>query len=243
MKVFGLIGQSLSHSFSEKYFAQKFKSEDILGCEYKNFEIPRINDFPILLKKNPNIKGLNVTIPYKELILPFLDEISPEAKMIGAVNTIQLAEGKTIGYNTDFLGFEQSLQTFLKGNIKRALILGTGGAAKAIAFGLKRLGISYQFVSRRKLEGSITYDQVISELILPNLLIINCTPLGSFPKIDDIPPIPKTFLNSSHFIYDLVYNPEETALMKLGKSKGCNVKNGSEMLQIQADASWEIWNS
>lgn len=243
MRLFGLLGQNLNHSFSENYFETKFKKEGVSDCKYQNFEIPRINDLPELIKDNKDLVGLNVTIPYKELVLPFLDEVSPEAEIIGAVNTIQIKNGKTIGYNTDFLGFEQSLLTFLKGNIRRALILGSGGAAKAVAFGLRRLGISYQFVSRRKIDGSITYDQVISELILPNLLIINCTPLGTYPKVDDLPPIPKSFLNNSHFIYDLVYNPEETALMKLGKSKGCNVKNGLEMLQNQAEASWEIWNS
>lgn len=243
MRLFGLLGQNLNHSLSENYFETKFKKEGVSDCKYQNFEIPRINDLPALIKDNKDLVGLNVTIPYKELVLPFLDEVSPEAEIIGAVNTIQIKNGKTIGYNTDFLGFEQSLLTFLKGNIRRALILGSGGAAKAVAFGLRRLGISYQFVSRRKIDGSITYDQVISELILPNLLIINCTPLGTYPKVDDLPPIPKSFLNNSHFIYDLVYNPEETALMKLGKSKGCNVKNGLEMLQNQAEASWEIWNS
>lgn len=242
MKVYGLIGLTLGHSFSKTYFEEKFKKQNIKKSVYQNFEINRIELLEDVLK-TPNLVGLNVTIPFKEVVLPFLDEVSDEAKMIGAVNTIALKNNKTLGYNTDFLGFEYTLHSFLKGKVSRAIILGTGGAAKAVAFALKRLGINYQFVSRRKVEGCITYDELISEFILPNLLIINCTPIGTFPKVDEMPPIPKSFLKSSHFVYDLVYNPAETALIKFAKQKGCNTLNGYTMLQLQAEASWEIWNS
>ena len=243
MKLYGLLGQSLTHSFSKNYFQEKFTKNGIQNVEYQNFEIPRINDFTEILRKNKSLAGLNVTFPYKELIMPFLDEISPEAQMIGAVNTIQIKDGKSIGYNTDFLGFEQSLLSFLQGNIKRALVLGTGGASKAVCFALKRLGITYQLVSRRKMEWTLSYDQMISELIFPNTLIINCTPVGTFPKTEQKPPIPYHFLKKTHFLYDLVYNPEETTFLQLGKQKGCKIKNGFEMLVLQAEASWEIWNS
>lgn len=241
MRKFGLIGSSLQHSFSPTYFKEKFQRENITDASYEAFELSRINEIQDLLKEK-NLVGLNVTFPFKEQVMPFLHEISPEAQVIGAVNTVQIVKGKTIGYNTDFLGFEQSLISFLDGSPNRALVLGTGGASKAVCFCLHRLGISYQLVSRRQVEGSISYDQMISEMIFPQSLIINCTPVGTYPKVDQKPPIPYRFLKPSHMLFDLVYNPEESAFLKEGKKVGCKVKNGYEMLVNQAEASWDIWN-
>jgi len=241
-KQFGLIGKNISYSFSQKYFSNKFNKEGLLNCSYKNFDIKSIEEFSDVFKENPNIKGLNITIPYKETIFPHLDKLSNKAKHIGAVNTLRVTKkGKLKGYNTDEYGFRKSLSPFLKKHHKKALVLGTGGASKAIAFALKKLHIQYQFVSRSN-NGSFNYDSLSSEVIAEHHLIINCTPLGTFPNIDDCPNIPYEAITSKHLLYDLIYNPEETTFLRKGKTKGATTVNGLKMLELQAEKSWDIWN-
>ena len=241
-KQFGLIGKNISYSFSQKYFSNKFNKEELLNCSYKNFDIQSIENFLNIFKENPNIKGLNVTIPYKEIILPHLDKLSNKAKRIGAINTIRVTKkGKLKGYNTDEYGFRKSLSPFLKTHHKKALVFGTGGASKAIAFALKKLHIQYQFVSRSD-NGSFNYDSLTPEIIAEHHLIINCTPLGTFPNIDDCPNIPYKSITSKHLLYDLIYNPEETTFLRKGKTKGATTVNGLKMLELQAEKAWEIWN-
>jgi len=241
-KQFGLIGKNISYSFSQKYFSNKFNKEELHNCSYKNFDIQSIESFPDIFKKNPTIKGLNITIPYKESIFPHLDKLSNKAKRIGAVNTIRITKkGKLKGYNTDEYGFRKSLVPFLKKHHKKALILGTGGASKAIAFALKKLHIQYQFVSRSA-NGSFNYESLTSEAIAEHHLIINCTPLGTFPNTDDCPNIPYESITSKHLLYDLIYNPEETTFLRKGKSNGATAVNGLKMLELQAEKAWEIWN-
>lgn len=245
-KLFGLIGYPLSHSFSKKYFLDKFEKEGI-EAQFLNFEIPSIDEFPNILIKHANIQGFSITIPYKEKIIPFLSEIDEEAKQIGAVNAVKviLKNGNKIarGYNTDIYGFKLSLQKFL-GNekIEYALILGTGGASKAIAEGLKRLDIKYNFVSRYPQKATYDYTILNNQIILKHKLIINTTPLGTYPEINTSPAIPYEYLTSNHFLFDLVYNPSETEFLKHAKLKGANAKNGLEMLHIQAERAWQIWN-
>lgn len=248
MKVFGLIGYPLGHSFSKGFFAEKFKNENIKNCVYNNYPIESIQQFRQLIDENPDFAGLNVTIPYKEQVIPFLDAINPEAKEIGAVNTIKIQDtpsGKKLtGYNTDVYGFETSLQPMLQDYHKKALILGTGGASKAIKYILTKLGISFISASIEELqENEIRYSDITKELIGECLLIINATPLGTFPKVDTCPDIPYEFITSKHVLFDLVYNPEETLFLKKGKEQGANGKNGLQMLHLQAEKAWEIWNS
>jgi shikimate dehydrogenase len=242
-KTFGLIGRSLRHSFSPTYFQSKFEKEGINDCSYFAFELSEISKFCELLLSEKNIYGLNVTIPYKESILPFLDELSDNARQIGAVNTIKFENGKTIGHNTDVIGFEKSLLPLLKKYHHHALILGTGGAAKAVEFVLKKLKISYQYVSRNKTKNTFSYEDLTKEILDKHTVIINTTPLGMHPDVDTYPNIPFEFLNESHLVFDLIYNPAETRLMALAKERGATVKNGLEMLEIQAEESWKIWNS
>ena len=243
MKQFGLIGYPLSHSFSKGYFSEKFQKESIFDCQYDIFPLEKIEDFVELCAQHKNIVGLNVTIPYKEKIIPFLDELDDEAKAIGAVNTIKFTNGKMIGYNTDCFGFEMSLKPLLKAHHNSALILGTGGASKAVEYVLKKLGISFQYVSRTKSSTSISYNDLNSFIIQHSTLIINSTPIGMYPNVDIAPNIPYDAITNQHLLYDLIYNPAETQFLTKGKIRGAQTKNGLEMLYLQAERSWEIWNS
>lgn len=236
----------MGHSFSKNYFNQKFESEKI-DAEYVNFSIPDIKDFKNVLKENPDLCGLNVTLPYKTQVMQYLDEIDDDAKEIGAVNVIKFTKGmfgklKLKGYNTDVIGFTRSISPLLTPEHKKALILGTGGASKAVIHGLKQLGIEATFVSRRPAEGVITYTDITPEVMDEYKVIVNATPVGMFPHTDQCPDILYDHLTPSHLLYDLLYNPDETLFMKRGKAKGATVKNGLEMLLLQAFAGWEIWN-
>ena len=238
MRTFGLIGKTLVHSFSEGYFNNKFHKEDINDANYKNFELNNISEFTDLISKM-KLSGLNVTTPYKESIIPFLDELTPQAKAIGAVNTIQFKDNKLIGHNTDTIGFSQSIYPLLDER-KKALILGNGGASKAIQYTLKTLNIEYKIVSRKS---SFDYSDINSKSIGYYDIIINTTPLGTYPEIADFPQIPYKALNENHLLFDLIYNPIESRFLRFGKTKNCSIKNGLEMLEIQAESSWNIWNS
>jgi shikimate dehydrogenase len=242
---YGLIGKSLSHSFSQNYFTEKFKHENI-NASYELFELSAIEDFTNLLVKHPDLKGLNVTIPYKEQIIPFLTSITEEAKEIRAVNTVKIERSgrnfELSGYNTDVIGFRESLIPPLNSHHNKALVLGFGGASKAVTYVLKQMGIEYIIVNRKNTPSSITYNQMNKEIMDEFNLIINTTPLGLYPDIDSAPEIPYEFLSSKHLLYDLVYNPELTLFLKRGKLRGATIKNGIEMLHIQAEASWKIWN-
>ncbi|WP_319503897.1 shikimate dehydrogenase family protein [Bacteroides graminisolvens] len=245
MQKYGLVGYPLKHSFSIGYFNEKFSSEKI-EAEYINFEIPDINNFPEIIEANPNLHGLNVTIPYKEKVIPFLDELDKQTAAIGAVNVIKIIRNKggkpkLIGYNSDIIGFTQSIQPLLQSHHKKALILGTGGASKAVFHGLKNLGIEAKFVSRTARFGMLTYEELNAEIIKEYTVIVNCTPVGMYPKVDACPDIPYEAITSEHLLYDLLYNPNITLFMKKGEAKGAVTKNGLEMLLLQAFAAWEIW--
>jgi shikimate dehydrogenase len=243
MRRFGLIGFPLSHSFSPGYFAQKFAKEGIEDCVYEAYPLQSIDELTQLLNTHEDLCGLNVTIPYKKKVIRYLDEGSDAVKQMVACNTIKLKNGKLFGYNTDVIGFELSLLPLLKPHHTHALILGTGGAAAAIQFVLNKLGIQFLFVSREKKgNDSITYTQVDKHILDKYTLIINTTPLGMYPKVDEYPAIPYRYLSDKHYLFDLVYNPEETVFLKKGKAQQAVVKNGSDMLIIQADESWRIWN-
>jgi shikimate dehydrogenase len=239
--LYGLIGKKLDHTFSPGYFNAKF-SREAIEAYYYPFEIQDINLVRDLIQKTPELRGFNVTIPYKIEILPFLDEIDPDAKEIGAVNCVKLKGEKMAGYNTDYVGFEKSLIPLLKSFHKKALILGTGGASMAVKFVLKKLGISFSFASRNELEDGYSYDQLTEEIITGHKLIINTTPLGMFPTVEAAPAIPYEGIGQQHLIYDLIYNPAETKFLSFGKTHGASIKNGLEMLQLQAEESWRIWN-
>ncbi len=239
---FGLIGRNISYSFSAQYFTEKFEKMGLRNHSFYTFDIETINELSGILKKYPNLKGLSVTIPYKEQIISFLDDLSEEAKIIGAVNSVKIINKKLIGYNTDVIGFEHSFKLLLKPHHKQALILGTGGASKAVQFVLNKLNIPFKLVSRTpKNELSITYDSIDENLLKTHQIIINCSPVGTFPNVDKAPLIPFHLLNQSHYLFDLVYNPSETLFLKKGKSMGAIVKNGFDMLEFQAEKSWEIW--
>ncbi len=246
MQKYGLIGYPLKHSFSIGYFNEKFKAENI-DAEYVNFEIPTINDFMQVIEENPNLCGLNVTIPYKEQVIPFLDELDKDTAKIGAVNVIKivrLPKGKVklVGYNSDIIGFTQSIEPLLQSHHKKALILGTGGASKAVYHGLNNLGIESTFVSRTKKNNKfLTYEELTPEVMASHTVIVNTTPVGMFPKVDFCPNIPYEQLTSDHLLYHLLYNPNETLFMKKGQAQGAITKNGLEMLLLQAFAAWEIW--
>ena len=243
MKRYGLIGYPLTHSFSKKYFEDKFRNENISDCIYENFPLTNIDQFPSLIQSNAGLIGLNVTIPYKELVIPYLDELHEAAKEIGAVNTIKVSKGRLHGYNTDAFGFMQSLMKELKPHHTRALILGTGGSSKAVAYGLKKMGIEYQFVSRQpESNREISYGYLDKEVIREHTLIVNTTPTGMFPNVEVCPSIPYEYLTSYHLLFDLIYNPSETMFLKKGQAQFAKIKNGLEMLQLQAERSWEIWN-
>ena len=244
MKKLGLLGKNISYSFSQNYFTNKFEKEKIdQEFSYENFDIQNIDEFTTILKNNRELIGLNVTIPYKEAIIPFLDELSENALEIGAVNTIRIStNGKLFGDNTDFFGFNKSLEPLLEAHHKKALILGTGGAAKAVAFGLKKLNIESVFVSRQEKEDKITYNQINAKTFDNYKIIINCTPLGTFPKTELFPDIPYQYFTSKHIAFDLIYNPEKTEFLKKAENNGAIIKNGYDMLVFQAEKAWEIWN-
>ena len=246
MDKYGLIGYPLGHSFSISYHNQRFADEGI-NAKYVNFEIPSIDDLPEVISSNPELKGLNVTIPYKEKVMPFLDYISPEARAIGAVNVIKVEhEGKNIrlkGYNSDVIGFTKSIEPMLESHHKKALVLGTGGASKAVAYGLKALGVEPVFVSRYERPDTIQYQSITPDVVKEYNVIVNCTPLGMYPKTEVCPDLPYEALDEKNILYDLIYNPDETLFMRRGAQQGAQTKNGLEMLLLQAFASWEFWNS
>lgn len=244
MHKLGLLGKNISYSFSRGYFKDKFEKENITDASYENFDIEDISIFPSIIKETTGIKGLNVTIPYKQDVMPYLDKINKKAKAIGAVNTIRITKkGKLVGYNTDCYGFKKSIVSYLKPHHKKALILGTGGASKAVLYTLEKLDIECHYVSRKASEGiSFTYDTLSEEDIKQHSIIINCTPLGTFPNIEDSPNIPYNAITNNHILFDLIYNPEETTFLKLGKEKNATTLNGSKMLELQAEKSWSIWD-
>lgn len=240
---FGLIGKNISYSFSKNYFSEKFNLEEIEDCIYSNFDIQSIEDFPSILIKNPELKGLNVTMPYKEIIIPYLDTLSDIAFTIGAVNVINIGKnGDLKGYNTDWYGFYHSLKPMLEIHHKKALIIGTGGASKAVEYALNLLNIDYKFVSRYPGLNNLEYHEVNENIFQDYHIIINCTPLGTFPETENYPPIPYSYFSENHIAYDLIYNPVETNFLKKARLKGAKTKNGYEMLLLQAEKSWEIWN-
>ncbi len=239
---FGLVGKDISYSFSRDYFAKKFKHENLPHC-YVNFDIHSISGLDDIIKNTPNLKGLNVTIPYKEDVIPLLDDLNKRAKKIGAVNTIRITRyQKLIGYNTDYYGFKKSLKPHLKKHHKRALILGTGGASKAVAYALKKLKIQYDYVSRSEKEGvKFLYSDLTEDIISTYTIIINCTPIGTFPNVNECPDIPYDAITENHILYDLIYNPEQTKFLSCGDIKGATTINGLEMLKLQAEKAWDIW--
>lgn len=241
---YGLLGRDISYSFSKGYFTDFFKNEGLLHCSYENFDLRDITDLETLLKEELDLRGLNVTIPYKQEILPFLHRIDPEAAEIGAVNTVKFTKTGLEGYNTDAYGFQKSINPLLtKGSHKHALILGTGGASLAIAYSLKKMGIQFVKVSRNPREDEWSYQDLGKEKIEKHTLIINCTPLGTFPRIEEKPDLPYRHIDAGHILYDLVYNPEKTAFLQAGEKQGALICNGSSMLKFQADRSWQIWQN
>lgn len=243
MRLFGLVGYPLTHSFSQHYFTHKFSSLGIGDeCYYKNFSIPDIEELPYLLIQKKFLDGFNITIPYKKQIIPFLHQLTPEVAEMGACNCVRIQHKKLIGYNTDIFGFENSLKPFLQKNHTHALVLGTGGAAAAVEFVLRKLNISYLNVSRSAANQSIQYAALNKEIISQYQLIINTSPVGQYPNVDASPLIPYEFLGPKHHLYDLIYNPTETRFLQMGKAQGASVQNGYEMLVLQAEESWRIWN-
>lgn len=244
MKVYGIIGYPLGHSFSQKYFTEKFRQLGIQDCRYDVLPLQDVHDFPGLIKNTPGLCGLNITIPHKQNIIQFLDDASHLPKGLTACNCIKIENGKLTGFNTDVTGFEQSLLPLLKPFHTKALVLGNGGAAEAVKFVLEKLGISYKVVSRKLHHGShLTYGDLNEHIMNDHLLIINTTPLGTYPNVDECPDIPYQFLTNSHYLFDLVYNPDKTLFLQKGEEKGAAIKNGYDMLVIQAEAGWKIWNS
>lgn len=246
MRKFGLIGYPLGHSFSKKYFTEKFQSERVQDCSYELYPIENVRLLPGLIRDEPELKGLNVTIPYKTSVMDLLDDISSEAADIGAVNTIKIRrkEGNTTlsGFNSDVTGFRDSLMPYLRKDIETAIVFGTGGSSRAVCYVLKNLGINFILVSRSPGKGSLTYSDLDPALLSGTMLIINTTPLGMFPKIEGIPEIDYNLLGPKHILYDLVYNPERTSFLKMGEKRGCVTISGLRMLHLQAERSWEIWN-
>ena len=238
-KLFGLLGKDIGYSFSRNYFSNKFRAEN-LRHEYVNFDLENLSTFKSLLKRD-DIYGMNVTIPYKQEVIPFLDEIDPVAKAIGAVNTIVFKDSKRLGYNTDHIGFQNTLLNYLKPHHDKALILGTGGASKAVCYVLEQLKIQVRKVSRSEGPDRKAYHQLSAKDYKEHNLLINCTPLGTHPNTDAYPPINYRLINAKHLLYDLIYNPKVTAFMQMGKDKGATVLNGYQMLIEQAEASWSLW--
>lgn len=248
MKLYGLLGYPLGHSFSAKYFAEKFAKEGI-DATYKNFEFAEVADAVAYLLQQDDLQGFNVTIPHKQAIMPYLNGLSAEAEAIGAVNVVCVkrdADGtvRLLGCNSDVVGFSNSIQPLLRPMLhSKALVLGTGGASKAVMYGLRKLGVEPIYVSRTPKEGQLTYNDLTPEVMRDYKVIVNCTPLGMYPKVDACPDIPYQYLTPDHLLYDLVYNPLETLFMKRGAAQGAVVKNGLEMLHLQAEAAWVDWNS
>ena len=251
MRQFGLIGYPLSHSFSQKFFTEKFLQENIVNAHYNNFPISSMESFAALWEENPNLEGLNVTIPYKKEVIPFLHHSSPVVQEINACNCIRKFNGELYGYNTDVIGFEKSLLPFLQPHHTHALVLGTGGAAAAVRWVLQKLNIQFQLVSRKansieantEMKAYLSYDQLAASVIETHTLIINTSPLGMYPNTNEAPPIAYEGITAQHHLYDLVYNPTETLFMQKGLEKGATVQNGLAMLHIQAEESWAIWNA
>lgn len=243
MPLYGLIGYPLTHSFSKKYFEEKFEKEGITNCRFENFSIPSINELNGIISCHPQLKGLAVTIPHKQTVLPLLNESKiPEG--LSACNCIKIGDGKLIGFNTDYIGFEKSITPYLHPHHTSALVLGNGGATAAVLFVLKKLGMSYTIVSRKLHTGShLTYEQLTEELIANTPLIINTTPLGMYPSVDSCPALPYHAIGTKHLLYDLVYNPDKTFFLQKGEAQGAVIKNGADMLALQAEENWKIWNS
>ena len=240
---FGLIGRNIGYSFSKNYFSKKFEANNLIDYSYENFDIPNVVEFLNCIEDNPNLKGMNVTIPYKESIIPFLDELSEKAGQIGAVNTIAFTKkGKLKGYNTDYYGFKKAIQPLLQSHHEKALLLGTGGAAKAVAFALEQLDIEPTFVSRKTSGDTLCYEQISAATFNDFQIVINCTPLGTSPNIGNCPDIPYHFFTPKHIALDLIYTPEETLFLQKAKLHGAITKNGLDMLIFQAEKAWEIWN-
>ena len=240
---FGLVGKNISYSFSKGYFIQKFKDLGLDHHFYENFDLTSIDDFQNLINQNKNLKGLNVTIPYKEVVIPYMDKLNPKAEKIGAVNTIKFTKKGLKGFNTDIYGFKNSIIPFLNKHHKKALILGTGGASKAVAFVFDEMGIKFKFVSRNPKKSQLGYTDLNEKLFKNYTIIVNCTPQGTFPNIADKPDIPYHFITNKHLLFDLIYNPEKTTFLMEGEVRGAKIVNGREMLEKQADRAWEIWNS
>lgn len=245
MRKFGLIGFPLGHSFSKKYFTEKFSREGIQGCQFELYPIALIQEFSQLFDRESDLEGLAVTIPYKEQVIPYLDGLDPACAQIGAVNCIRIRDGKKIGFNTDYLGFKQSLKSWLGNEIPNALVLGTGGASKAVQQALRDLGVSFRIVSRSQIDGQLTYAELKEQpqWLASHPLIINTSPVGTYPQVEDMPSIPLEQLHVGHRIFDLVYNPPITRLMQECIARGGASKNGQDMLELQAEAAWSIWNS
>lgn len=241
MDKYGIIGYPLGHSFSRGFFTEKFAREGI-DAQYLNFEIPDVAMLKDVLRENPELRGLNVTLPHKQAVIPLLDELSDEAREIGAVNVIRVRDGKLKGFNSDIIGFTESIKPLLKPHHKKALVLGTGGASKAICVGLTRLGLEWKYVSRMPREGMITYNDITAETLKEYTVVVNCSPVGMYPKVDEAPAIPYEHLTPKHLLFDCVYNPEDTLFLKRGRERGARGKNGLEMLHLQAIASWRFWN-
>ena len=245
-KLYGLLGKNIEYSFSRNYFSNKFKTLGYTDHEYVNFDLQQISELSeVLATKKEVLSGINVTIPYKQEVMPFLDTIDEDAKNIGAVNTLKfLEDGSIKGFNTDYYGFKNSIQPLMKSHHKKALILGSGGASKAIAYAFEKMGVAYKFVSRTKKNDEVlTYAELNETIIKEYTIIIDSTPLGTFPDIETCPDIPYKHLSENHLLYDLTYNPEVTMFLRLGKEKGATIKNGLQMLELQAEKSWEIWGS
>lgn len=246
MRTFGLLGRSLAHSFSQTYFSQKFDRLGLSDCRYELFELAEPGELPQLLASHPNLAGLNVTIPYKEQVWPYLTRVAPSAALVGAVNVIEFAaDGSLVGHNTDYLGFRESLRRFYPASApnRRALVLGTGGAAKAVAVALRELGIPHWLVSRGANSSGLTYAELTPELLAAHSLLINTTPLGTYPNVTECPPLPYAALTPQHYLFDLIYNPRETLFLERGLAAGAHIQNGFEMLELQAEAAWAIWNT
>jgi shikimate dehydrogenase len=242
-KRFGLLGRNISYSFSKGYFTDKFNNENFEGCTYENFDIQEIDSFTEILENNTDLKGLSVTIPYKQAVLPFLDKLSKKAALIGAVNTIKITKkGKLKGYNTDYYGFKKALKPLLQPHHKKALILGTGGASKGVAFALDELDIAYTFVSREATENAIDYNRINATTFENYQIVINATPVGTSPNKEAFPLLPYEHFTANHIAFDLIYNPAETQFLKKAKAGGAKIKNGLDMLVFQAEKAWKIWN-
>ncbi len=242
MRLFGLLGYPLTHSFSQKYFTEKFQQLGITDAAYENFSIPNIQELKQILSSRKELQGFNITIPYKKAVLDFLQEVSDPVKKMGACNCVKIVSGKLKGYNTDVVGFQKSLEPFLKPHHQKALILGTGGASAAVEYVFQQLQIPCLFVSRTASSNAISYQDLSKEIIETHQLIINTSPLGMYPNLDDCPAIPYQYLTAQHHLFDLIYNPTETKFLSLGRQQGASIQNGFEMLILQAEESWRIWN-